>query len=234
MVPGAVNNARWMARAIYALKSFLFRYEINFGDDVVDKLRRFSFFISAIYVKYWNWSTNAFNAPVNDLQFLKDLEDYRNIDRELADVAIVAFTRHLTYLSDENILLSLFSNIISSEQKEAIRLRLVRTIGTRTENSNRCMRQDSFSTCELQDFVSPRSMFLFLALKIDVPFIEHSATEWDNLESYKNARIRLKNLLVVVNDSAQRALGQTSNFIHHQKARTEINLQNLLNSKVKK
>lgn len=232
MVPGSVNNARWMGRAIYALKCFLFRYQINLDDDVLVELRRFSFFISTIYVKYWNWCTNVFNAPINDLQFLKELENYRQIDNELADVAIGAFSRHLTYLSDELVILSLFSKLITNEQKEAIRLKLVHEVGQRTEHSIRRVIEGNISHMELHDFISERSMFLFSTLGIDSSFLEYETSEWENLDSYHIARRTLKSLLVAVNDSVERALGQTANMINHQKARTEENLQNLLTCKL--
>lgn len=232
MVPGSVNNSRWMGRAIYALKCFLFRYQINLDDDVLEGLRRFSFFISTIYVKYWNWCTDVFNAPINDLQFLKELENYRQIDMELADAAIDAFSRHLTYLSDELVILSLFSKLITKEQKEAIRLKLVYEVGLRTEHSIRREVDGSVLHMELHDFISERSMFLFSTLGIDGSFLEHESSEWENLDSYHVARRMLKSLLVVVNDSVERALGQTANMINHQKAKTEENLQNLLTCKL--
>lgn len=234
MVPGSVNNARWMGRGIYILKCFLFRYQIDFDRRVRDQLRRFSLFISTIYVKYWNWCPNVFNAPVNDLQFLKELENYRRIDNELANVVINAFSRHLTYISDEMVVLSLLSNLLNNEQKEAIRLKLVQEVGPRTEHSIKCINENNFSQLELHDFVSERSMFLFSTLNIDSSFIHYNASEWENLQSYRIARQKLKSLLVAVNDPVERTLGQTANMINHQKARTEENLQNLLTCKLNK
>lgn len=232
MVPGSVNNARWMGRGIYALKCFLFRHQIDFDHHVLDQLSRFSLFISTVYVKYWNWCPNVFNAPINDLKFLKELEYYRVIDDELATVAINAFSRHLTYISDEMVVLSLFSKLLDNEEKEAIRSKLVQEVGPRTAHSVKRIHENNFSQLELHDFVSDRSMFLFSTLNIDSSFIQYNTSEWENLETYHIARQKLKNLLVVVNDSAERALGQISNMINHQKARTEENLQNMLTCKL--
>lgn len=235
MVPGAVSNARWMARAIYVLKCFLFRYQLEFEDEEINRLRRFSMFISAIYVRYWNWCPNVFNAPINDLQFLKDLENYREVDEELANLAIDVMSRHLTYLSDELVVLSIFSNQLHNDQKEAIRLKLSRTVGPRTEHSIRHINnRDNFSSLEIPDFISNRSMFLLKAFDIDDTFLMFNASDWNNLESYQRTRQHLKDLLTVVNDAAERALGQTANAINHQKARTEENLQNLLCTKLVK
>lgn len=235
MVPGAVNNSRWMARAIYILKCFLFRYQLDFDEELLDRLRRFSLFVSTIYVKYWNWSTSVFNAPINDLRFLKEIEKYRGIDRELANIAIEAFSRHLTYLSDEMIALSLFSYQLDNDEREEIRLRFNRTVQARTENSIRYIfNDDNFSSLELNDFVTQRSGFLLSTFDVDISFMEYDTLEWHNMQSYQQAREKLKNLLVTVNDSAERALGQTANMINYQKARNENNLQNLLTCKLSK
>lgn len=238
MVPGAVNNARWMARAIYVLKCYLFRHQLNIEDSLSERLRRFSLFISAIYVKYWNWCSNVFNATVNDLRFLKELEMYRQIDNDLANVAIQSFCRHLTYLSDEMVALSIFSNQLTDDEKERIRSKFQAgqsEIHTeRTENSiQHIYSNENFTELELYDFITPRSMFLFHTLNIDASFLNHQSKNWKNLESYQRAREKMKNLFVVVNDSSERALGQTANAINNQKARTEENLQNFLTCKLK-
>lgn len=229
MVPGAVNNSRWMARAIYVIKCYLFRSQIDLSDHLLDSLRRFALFISSIYVKYWNWCSDVFNAPVNDLRFLKELEKYREVDADIANVAIEQFCNHLTYLSDEMVILSIFSNQLNGDEKEKIQSKLNQTVGPRTANSIRYKHEEGFfSSLELQDFITDRSMFLLSCLDIDLSFVEHNANEWETLESYQYARQMLKKLLVVVNDSSERALGQTANAINHQKARTEQNLQNYL------
>lgn len=233
MVPGAVNNARWMAKAIYALKCFLFRDQLDLTNQMLDPLRRFGLFVASIYVKYWNWCTNLFNAPINDLRLLKELEKYREIDPELANIAIDQLSTHLTYLSDELVVLSIFSTELNGDEKEEIRMKLTQRVAPRTENSNRYIKDDrSFSSLQLHDFVSDRSMFLFSILDFDISFMEQNAHEWEMLQSYQIARQKLKKLLVVVNDSSERALGQTANAINHQKARTEENLQNFLTSKL--
>lgn len=85
MVPSPVHNARWMSEVIYVLKCYLFRHQLDLEEHVLEGLRRFALFVSFIYVKFWNWCTNVFNAAANDLQFLKELEKYREIDDELAD-----------------------------------------------------------------------------------------------------------------------------------------------------
>lgn len=233
MVPSAMGNARWMQKAIYSLKTYLFRNQIQITDRAIKRLERFSAFVSAVYVKYWNRSTNLFEAPINNLEFLKELERYRAVDEGIANIAITALKRHLYYLSDELVVLPLFSRHLNNDNKEMIRKKLIRNVEPRTENSIRYSNDnDAFSTFQLHDFITSRSFYLFSLLELDISFLDHDASIWDELESYHKARKHLKSLLTVVNDHSERALGQTSNAILNQKAKNEHTLQNLLLSKL--
>lgn len=235
MVPGTISNARWMAKGQYVLKAFLLRHQLTIEEDSLDKLRRFALFISLIYAKYWNYCTSIFDAPVNDLHMLQELEKYRIIDEEVANTALKAYSRHLWYLSDELVVLSLFSDHLVHDEKEMMRRKLTPVVGERTTNSiKHNVNVESFSVLHLSDFVTDRSMFLFSALHLDASFLEHEAKDWGQCVSYRNNKCLLKKWLVAVNDSAERALGQTAIAINNQKARTEETLQNLLLSKFNK
>lgn len=49
--PGAVHHARWMAKAIYGLKIFLFRDQFAYDGVTIDMLQRFVLFVIRIYLK---------------------------------------------------------------------------------------------------------------------------------------------------------------------------------------
>lgn len=228
--PGATNNARWMCRAIYGLKLFLFRDQIDeLEPDFVESLERFCLFVSLIYVKYWNQSPNAADAPFNDMEFLKELDSYAQIDEPVAAKAIEAFSRHLWYLSDELILLSLFSNKVSTESKTNICNLIEHNVGERTNNSIRYREPiDNIQRLELHQFVSKRSLFLLHQLEVDLNFLEDDPTDWHTLASYRSAQKKIHDLLVVVNDSAERAIHLGINLIDGQKVQTEARLQDFI------
>jgi hypothetical protein len=50
-VPGSVNHARWMAKALYTLKIFLFRNEFKLTLNEHNAFRDLCIFIVRIYVK---------------------------------------------------------------------------------------------------------------------------------------------------------------------------------------
>ncbi|KAL4141736.1 hypothetical protein QTP88_004317 [Uroleucon formosanum] len=62
--PGAMHHARWISKAIYSLKIFIFQ----------DSIRSICIFLIRLYIKAWFCAPIASLAPFQDLQFLKTPE----------------------------------------------------------------------------------------------------------------------------------------------------------------
>lgn len=227
-VPGATNNARWMFKIIYAFKTYLFRRFLDLEQDAEKKLESFCLFMSIVFIKFWNRCTIAVDAAYNDLQFLKELNQYLEIDNSIASAGLNAFKRHLSYLSDELILLSLFSDKVSDEAKDMMTLSIVRTtqVPDRTDNSIQYNGEiNEVQNLQLHNFISLRSNFLFSRLEIDGSFLDLAAVDWPNDVSYQNAKKKVVELIVAVNDGSERALRQAELLFNLQKVRSEEALQ---------
>ena len=74
-------------------------------------------FNSLIYVKSWLTAPREVDAPSNDLQLWNDLNDFINVDLEIADAAITAMERHFWYLTEECVPFVLFFDQISAAVK---------------------------------------------------------------------------------------------------------------------
>lgn len=116
--PGAIHHARWMSKAIYSLKIFLFRDEFNMTAKEKVGFRDICVFLVTLYVKAWNQAPIAAKAPSQDLQFLKDLYEYRKIDKNISRVTLHKFCNHLWYLVPETVALSFFDEHITIETKK--------------------------------------------------------------------------------------------------------------------
>lgn len=92
--PGAYNMARWMAKAIYSLKIILFRTEFNLTK--IEEKSRFQItcFIVKCYVKYWIVAPEVISAPLMDIKFLRELDKYKQVDKNIAEAAIAKFVNH--------------------------------------------------------------------------------------------------------------------------------------------
>lgn len=228
-VVGARNNARWMARIIYAMKTYLFREHLNLDVDFLDSLERFCIFVALVYAKHWNVCSNVVDAPYYDIQLLKELDDYAEIGDEIANVAIAAHERHLWYLSDELIALSLFSEKVSVDEKIDMVAQMTRQAGERTENSIKHTAEiDDIKNLQLHHFISGRSFFIFERLQLDAEFLNENPEDWNRLRSYKHAKKTILGLLTVVNDSAERALQLGAITITNQRVQSESRLQDFI------
>lgn len=229
-VPGATNNARWMARILYAMKTYLFREHLDLDPDFLESIERFCMFAALVYVKHWNRCCSAVDAPHNDLLLWKELVEYQQIDANIADAALRAHHRHLWYLSDELVVLSLFSEKVSNQVKWDISTQMTRYVGERTANSIKYTGQidDNIQNIELHNFISPRSLFLFERLDLDFQFLDENPDEWNESESYTHAKQTVLNLITVVNDGAERAIQLGANAISDKRVQTESRLQDFI------
>ena len=82
--PGAYHHARWMAKAIHSLKIYLFREAFKLTHEEETSLFSICLFIVFVYIKHWFSAPLAIKAPIEDLQFIKDLFEYENIDSKTA------------------------------------------------------------------------------------------------------------------------------------------------------
>lgn len=228
-VPGATNNARWMARILYAMKTYLFRQHLNLDLDFEDSLERFCMFTALIYTKHWNRCSNAVDAAYNDLELWKELDEYREIDIEIANAALRAHQRHLWYLSDELVVMSLFSEKVSNAVKWNMSTQMARHVEERTENSIKYTEAiDDIQNYELHNFISPRSLFLFERLDLDFEFLDDHPDEWNEMESFKRAKQTILDIVTVVNDSAERAVQLGANAIADKRVQSEKRLQDFV------
>jgi len=83
-------------------------------------LTEFCLFVCHVYVKAWISCPLASDAPVNDLQLYKNIKQYAEVNKAVADAALKNIDRHLWYVGPELVPLALFSNKVSVEEKRRI------------------------------------------------------------------------------------------------------------------
>lgn len=118
--PGAMHQARWMARAIYSLKICLLQSQFKMTAKDKPALQDICLFIAMAYVKPWLECNLAVKAPNQDLCFLKTLKNYETIDQVISKAALTKFSQHLWYLSEEIVLFSLFDDEVDTQTKADI------------------------------------------------------------------------------------------------------------------
>lgn len=212
--PGSTCHARWMAKAINALKLFLLRDQITFKSKERTQLRDMCVFIIKMYVPAWFSCTNSIEAANNDLKFIKQGIDYSKIDQSVSKAIINKMSKHLWYLSEELIGLAFYDPNVSINEKK----KMVENL--RCQQSNHMNRiivhatpadVGKYSNKNLSDFVTTETSRFFDRFCLSTEFMEFDPSSWETREDYLQGRSFCQGLNVV-NDSAERGVKLMSDF----------------------
>ena len=118
-----------MAKIIYCFKIYLFRGQFKLTSRETKQLLEF---VALLYTKQWYTTSSSVAAPANDLSFLKKLEAYKSYADDISTTAAKALKRHLWYLSEELVGLSLFSEDVPPEVKKEMVLGLSRELAKKS------------------------------------------------------------------------------------------------------
>lgn len=219
-LPGAFHHARWMTKATYCLKIFIFRNEFNLTRQEFKGLGDICIFIVKIYIKVWYNAPLACKALSQDLMFLKDLYFYNEINEKISQATTKKFCGHLWYLTEETVALAFFDNTIPLEQK----IKMAKAF--KEKESNNCdskrlnfhlEEMTEFTHKELHNFVSKSTSNFFKRFKISSDFIARDPVIWNSLHDYQHGLTIVRNL-TVVNDTAERGvklMEEYNNLITH-------------------
>lgn len=197
-LPGATSHARFMAKAIYDYKMFLFRDEFNMTMKELNGIRSICNFLARLYVRYWFDCTHAIEAPRRDLRFIKDAIEY--FDKKVSGVLLDTIRNHLWYLSEEAVGLAFFDSEIPLETKR----KMVEALGNADIEDEVPSPKRISATVEemmlfvdndLSHFVTPKTK-AFFHLEIGIDFLEVDPSDWNEKEDFLFGLRICKNLSV--------------------------------------
>lgn len=74
--PGATSQARFMSKAIYCLKMYIFHAHFKISASQLNGIRNMCIFLVSLYIPYWFRTANAVEAPNRDMQLIKVIIGY--------------------------------------------------------------------------------------------------------------------------------------------------------------
>lgn len=95
-----------------------------YDKEMVSKLEQICLFNALVYTKHWLESPNGVDAPFNDLQLIKELKDFEDINKEVSVKASNILKNHYWYLTEELAVFALFSNKVVPNEKRQIAQKL--------------------------------------------------------------------------------------------------------------
>lgn len=206
--PGAFHHARWMAKAIYCLKIYLFREQFRLSIRELNDIRDICSFIVRLYVKAWFSAPIATAAPNFDLNFLISLYNYGTTDKEISTATVKKMCGHLWYLSAEAVGLAFFDSSISIDVKQ----RMVASLkGSLNDDADICLNRHilqpkyvaSLKNKTVDYFVSKKTVSFFKRFNMSTEFMDYDPSTWHQRDSYIHG-LQVVQKMQVVNDVAER------------------------------
>lgn len=133
-----MHHARWLSKAIYCLKIFIFKSQFTLTVRETNGLRYICAFIVGFYVKAWLTAPLAISALYHDLKLLQNLIQYEHVDAAVSKAAQAKLSAHLWYLSEDFVALALFDNNVALVIKQKM-VKAIKERDSGTESSKRVM-----------------------------------------------------------------------------------------------
>ena len=208
--PAGLHQARWMAKAIYALKIWMFRSQFKLTKRQEKALADICQFTVIIYVKAWFQASSAPSAPRIDLQLLKDIYSYRKISESISKNALNKIIRHLWYLSEELVALAFFDDEVSNDTKH----HMVTALQTsRAEHPLKRITVDPLTLGEkkLENFVTQNTNRFFSITGLPSSFLTKNIDLWSVDEDYQTVK-NIVHSMRVINDIAERGVALMDDY----------------------
>ncbi|KAG0705268.1 hypothetical protein GWK47_024524 [Chionoecetes opilio] len=181
--PGALHQARWMAKAIYCLKLQMLKSQLSLTGREKAGVERVALFVALVYCKQWHEAPISVKAPLNDVLFLEILKTYP--DQTVAKAAEQALQRHLWYISEENAGLAFFDSRIDVEEKKQMSRHWTSPPRRRNSSHWREKDDDVFLPLVLRHF---EDRVLLSELDADEGFLAKDPALWEEDDRFKDAR----------------------------------------------
>lgn len=203
---GATSHARFMSKAIYCLKIFLYRDHFKLTAREHTAIRDIAIFVVKLYIKVWYGCTNAIECANQDLTFIREAYEFSKIDKVISDAVIDKMMNHLWYLTPDTVGLAFFDPNVSLDIKRKMVERLnAKDPTVAFVEYRRYSNVENILKCNLSDFVSYKTKFFLTKFELQTDFLMLDPSTWEDNEQYEIAKNFFQNFLVT-NDAAERGV----------------------------
>lgn len=204
--PAVTCHVRFMAKAIYTLKIFIFRDQFYLSANQFKAIRDICIFLIHIYIKVWYGCTNAISAPKQDFDLVINAMKYAQVDSAISNEILRKICSHLWYLSPECMGLAFFDPNITIERKRKMMQRLdVEQSVLIFIDGRKLLEPQELSLYNISDLVSSQTKKFFIRFEISLDFMNDDPSNWPSSDNYTKNSNFCKSLLVV-NDAAERGV----------------------------
>lgn len=205
--PGATHSARWMGQLLYTQKMFMWSAQMEYNQDDIIKLKRMNQFTALFFCSLWLKASIGADAPHNDLKFIHDMMDFRDVDEAVASAALRKMQNHRWYLTEELVVFVLLSDnsAVTDDMKRNMADKLLSIEKPKSFELGKPIFKSINRDTTLIDLVGPNSWLLFSSLCINNDWLSESVPNWNEKPDFLLAKSFVQTVKVV-NDPAERAI----------------------------
>ena len=184
----------------------MFRDQFSLSTREAKGLKDFCIFAVKIYLKAWMTAPLAASAPQNDLELLKAVMKYEDINPPISKAVTKKLSNHLWYLSEELAPLALFDVGVDAELKRQMVSAMKEVDGHQDDPPKRItVDLKTLPEKSLVNFVTKQSVTFLDHLQLSRAFLDADPEEWPDRLDYQEASAVIRSLKVV-NDHAERGV----------------------------
>ena len=186
--------------------------EDDLPSDKREAVDRMAKFITIFHAPYFLQAFLPAAAPRLDLQYWKDMIEFRRYDSEISVEVQESISRHLWYLTEELSVLSLFDKQLDNQCKTNIATALL----SHPKPLSFAPQKPVFPTLDrlnstIETFIGPRSWLLFHLVGIDSCWLNLPSEDWQNNAQFQQIENIVQDL-AVTNDTAERAVKKVTDY----------------------
>jgi len=196
------------------------KQNLVYDETLLEKIKVYCEYAVVFQVPAFLTASRGADAAVLDLRLFKRLEQYKmeatrdkQILKEMvATEALATLSRHLWYLVPNAVTFCLFSELVSVEEKHAIRDKLLSLARPTTVNLKKPVFPTLTMETTLCDLVTKESWDFFTIVKVEPDFLPLPIQDWESSEEFKRARDFVFHVKVT-NDVAERGIGMAKDYM---------------------
>ena len=218
--PGACHRARFMASCLYLYKIYMFQSQfLELTPEQASEVGIMVEYIALIHVPYFLQCPIAASAPRQDRDFwvdllvYKDCFDHHSVQFEMVSSVQKNFHNHLWYLTEQLVILGLFDEHLSNEERKSMAVKLCSQAKPRNFPPAKPKFPKNLLTNDpqLDSFIGPKSWLLFEKLGANGAWLNTDPEEWVNDEEHQRMSNFIRDLKVV-NDLAERCVKDIQDY----------------------
>ena len=146
--------------------------------EMVSKLEQIFLFNTLVYTKHWLQPPNSVDAQANDIQLIKKLKEFKEVNKAFSTKTSNTFKNHYRYLTEEIAVFVLFLNNVTVTEKQHTAQKLKKYKDVQNLPKGFQTFSETKISSKLSSLIGQNSWLLFTSLKLETNWLNDHVNKW--------------------------------------------------------